>query len=172
MVCPGEKGPATAAAAGAVSPDAVAGAPVPVAGDVPAPSPPGRTPLAHPLLTRHLPAWRWLAALVVRLSRWTCLSDVWQLARAFTQACHAVPSGSAGPASAVVQAARRRGLEAVSSPLGWWVLVVLPGGQVAQITTFEAGRYALTLDGRPPQTFGSPEAALEMAVRVSSTRRR
>ncbi len=172
MVRQGEEEAAMATLASAVSPGHFVNEPVPVGGGSPATASPGYPTLARPRPQRRLLGCRWLAAVVACLSRWTCLSDVWQLVRVLTLAYPAVSPASSGPSSDLVQAARRRGLDAVSSPLGWWVLVVLPNGQVAQITTLEAGRYALALDGLSPQTFGSLDAALEAALRMGTTGRR
>jgi hypothetical protein len=112
------------------------------------------------------------AVWIVCHSCWTWIHHARRLSSALAQACRVGRSDGPTPDSPLLQAVRRRGLRAVGSPLGWWVLVTLPDGRVAQITTLEAGQYRLALDGMPRQTFTSPDAALEMALHLTGICRR
>lgn len=123
---------------------------------------------ARPSLSDRL----WRVMRILRFDRWAWVQDTWQVARAFVTPRPPGHVSGQAPDTPLLRAVHRRGWRAVSSPIGWWVLVTLPDGQIAQITTLEGGKYELALGNMPRQTFSSPESALDMAVRLARLSRR
>jgi hypothetical protein len=109
---------------------------------------------------------------LLRFDRWPWVRDSWQVARAVVAPRPPGHVSGQAPNAPLLRAVHRRGWRAVSSPIGWWVLVTLPDGQIAQITTLEGGKYELALGHMPRQTFSDPDSALDTAVRLTSMSRR